>query len=163
MEPTTLAERALTMQGFAVGTDPAFRRVQPLLRVTPALSTLWVGSGTALGSAPMLLGFAAVSALGAAQRKHPVDRLVDVGLRRLGGRAPLPDNPPPRRFAMAVAAAWAATTAALFATGHRRAALVAGALFVVAGGTVATTHVCLGSWMYRQLERLSAPRRRRAA
>jgi 4-hydroxybenzoate polyprenyltransferase len=142
------------MQGFRIRADPSIRRVEPWLRLTPSLSALWIASGTALASPATLLGFSLFSAFGASRHKHPFDRLYDRGIRRRTKTEPLPDNPPPRRFAMALAAAWAATAAALLATGHRRAGLVAGSLLSVSGATVATTHFCLGSWLYRQLERL---------
>ncbi len=153
MTPATFTERSLAMQGFPIRSDPSIRRVQPWLRLTPSLSTLWIATGTALASPAMLLGFALVSALGASQRKHPFDRLYDRWIRRVARSERLPENPPPRRFAMALASVGAATTALLFATGQRRAAIVAGALLGSAGATVATTHLCVGSWAYRQLVR----------
>jgi len=143
METTTVTERGLALQGFRPS-DPAIRRVQPWLRMTPSLSTLWIASGTALGSPAILGGFSLVSAFGASQHKHPFDRL----------HRGLPDNPPPRRFAMGLAAAWAATAAALFATRHRLGGRIAGGLLAAAGLTVATTHFCLGSFIYRQLQRI---------
>ena len=161
MAHATLTERGLAMQGFPIGSDPSLRRVEPWLRLTPALSTVWIASGTILASPAMLLGFSLVSAFGASRHQHPFDRLYDRGLRPLVKGEPLPDNPPPRRFAMALAAAWAAVAAALLATEHRRAGRVAGGLLSVAGATVASTHFCLGSWVYRQLERLPRSERRR--
>jgi hypothetical protein len=149
-----MTERGLAMQGFPVGTDPSIRRVEPWLRLTPSLSTLWIASGTALASPAMLAGFSLVSAFGASRHKHPFDRLYEIGIRRLAKSEPLPDNPPPRRFAMALAAVWAASAAALLATEHRRAGRIAGGLLGVAGATVALTHFCVGSWVYRQLARL---------
>jgi len=162
MTPGTLSERGLELQGFAVRSDPSIGRVEPWLRLTPSLSGLWIASGTALGSPAMLLGFSFVSAFGASQHKHPFDHLYDRLIRRVARSERLPDNPPPRRFAMALASAWAATTAVLFATGRRRAGLVAGCSLGVAAATVATTHFCLGSWIYRQLDRLRARPRARA-
>src|SRR5262249_9387086 len=147
MGPARFTDRALAVQGFSCGTDPALRRVEPWLRLTPSLSALWIGTGTALASPRTLLAFSLVSAIGAAQRKHPFDPLYDGGRRGPVKGEPLPDNPPPRRFAMGLAAAWAAAAAALLATGHRRAGLVAGSLLTAAGVTVAATHVCLGSWV----------------
>ncbi|MGZ3406622.1 MAG: DUF4395 family protein [Polyangia bacterium] len=144
MAHETFTDRALAMQGFPVHADPEIRRMAPWLRVTPSLSTLFIATGTALASPTILLGFSLVSAFGASRRKHPFDRLHQA----------LPDNPPPRRFAMALAAAWAATAAALLASGHRRAGMVAGGLLTAAAATVASTHFCVGSWAYRQLERL---------
>jgi hypothetical protein len=149
-----MTARGLAIQGFPIRSEPSLGSLAPWLRLTPSLSALWIVTGTALASPALLLAFAAVSAFGASQRKHPFDLLYNRGLRPLVGSAPLPDNPPPRRFAMGLAAAWAAASAALFASGHRRAGYVAGSLLGVAGTTVATTHFCLGSWIYRQLGRI---------
>jgi hypothetical protein len=154
MTSAMLAERGLKMQGFAVGADPSLRRVAPWLRLTPSLSTLWIATGTMLASPALLAGFALVSAFGASRGEHPFDRLYERWIRgRVHGER-LPRNPPPRRFAMALASAWALTAALLVQSGHRRAGRVAGGVLTAAGATVATTHVCLGSLLYRQLERL---------
>jgi len=149
--PSTWSERALAMQGFPMRTDPSLRRVAPWLRLTPSLSTLWILSGLVLESPRLLVSFAAVSAFGASRRRHPFDRLYDRAVRPLAGSAPLPDNPPPRRFAMGLAAAMAATSAALLAGGRRRTGLVVGALLGAAAVTVSTTHFCAGSWIYRHV------------
>jgi hypothetical protein len=159
MTSAALTERGLAMQGFPIRTDPVVRRVQPWLRLTPSLSTAWIASGTVLGSPGVLLGFSLVSAFAASQHKHPFDRLYNRWIRRVTKSERLPDNPPPRRFAMGLAAAWAMTAATLFATGHRRAGFVAGGLLTAAGATVATTHFCVGSWVFRQLERLRTHKR----
>ncbi|AKV02638.1 hypothetical protein AKJ09_09301 [Labilithrix luteola] len=152
-------ERNLDMQGFACETDASIAGVAPWLRLTPSLSTAWIVTGTALASPAVLFCFSLTSAFGASRREHPFDRLYNRGLRRITKTAPLPANPPPRRFAMGLAAAWAATAAALFATGHKRTGRIAGGLLGLAGATVASTHFCLGSFVYRQLEKLPKPRR----
>jgi hypothetical protein len=146
----TLTERGLAMQGFPTSIG------KKGLRFTPSLSTLWIAAGTARASPEALLSFALVSAFGASRRRHPFDRLY-----RVATSEALPENPPPRRFAMALASAWAATTAMLFATRHRAAGFVAGALLATAAATVATTHFCVGSWIYRQGEGLFAVERQR--
>jgi len=135
---TPFAQRNLAMQGF----DEVDPRIAPWLRLTPSLSATWISVGTILQSPAVLLGFSLVSAFGAVRGKHPFDRL----------HRGLPENPPPRRFSMALAAAWSAAVALLFATGHRRAGTIAGAVLGVAGATVASTHFCVGSFAYRQLE-----------
>jgi hypothetical protein len=151
MAHATFTDRALAMQGFPIRANRRMRRIRPWLRLTPSLSTLWIASGTALASPALLLGFALVSALGASRRKHPFDELYDRVLRRVTKGEPLLDNPAPRRFAMALAAAWAATAALLMVTRHRRAGRIAGGLLGAAGATVASTHFCLGSWTYRRI------------
>jgi hypothetical protein len=138
---TTFAQRNLAMQGFDLALPRAKTR---WLRMTPSLNTLWIATGTLLASPITLLGFSVVAAYGASQRSHPFDAVY-----RWTHDEPLPDNPPPRRFAMAVASAWATATALLFATGHRRAGTIAGAALTLAGASVATTHFCLGSLVYR--------------
>ncbi len=143
------AQRNLAMQGFK-----AVPSASSWLRMTPSMSTTWIATGTALRSPLVLLGFSLVSAFGASRRTHPFDQVYNRGLRRLTHGDALPENPAPRRFAMGLASAWAATTAALFATGHKRGATVAGALLALAGGLVASTHFCVGSFIYRQVERL---------
>lgn len=151
MTPSTWTERALAMQGFPMRMDPSLRRAASWLRLTPSLSTLWILSGLGLESPPLLLSFAAVSALGASRRRHPFDRLYDRVVRPLAHSAPLPDNPPPRRFAMGLAATMAATSAALLAGGRRRTGLAVGGLLGAAAVTVATSHFCVGSWIHRHV------------
>jgi hypothetical protein len=137
----TFTQRNLAMQGFAPGLPLKQTR---WLRMTPSLNTLWLATGTLLASPVTLLGFSVVAAYGARGPSHPFDRLY-----RWTHGEPLPDNPKPRRFAMAIASIWATATALLFATGHRRAGTIAGAALTLAGASVATTHFCLGSLIYR--------------
>jgi hypothetical protein len=153
MAHANLSERGLTMQGFPIRQDPSIQQIEPWLRLTPSLSTIWITSGTALSSPLALLGFSLVSAIGASQKNHPFDQLYNLGIRRVVKGKPLPENPPPRRFAMALAAAWAAVAAGLMLTGRRRAGTATGALLAISGATVATTHLCLGSLVYQRLQR----------
>lgn len=145
----------LEMQGFACRVDPSIAEVAPWLRVTPALSTVWILVGTLAGSHVVLWLFAAVSGFASTQRVHPFDRLSNA-IRARGDDPdePLPENPAPRRFAMALAAAWSAATGALFALGLRTAGFVSGAALSLAGLAVASIHFCVGSWIY---QRLTAP------
>jgi hypothetical protein len=124
---------------------------EPWLRASPALSTAWIAGATAAGSPAALLMFSTISAPGASRRTHPFDYALNRIRRHTSAGADLPANPPPRRFAMLLAAAWAATTAGLFASGRKRAGYISGALLTTAGLTVATTHFCLGSWIYQHL------------
>jgi hypothetical protein len=150
MSPTTRA--GLTMQGFACDVDPRVVSAARWLRFTPALSTIWIALGTALRSPILLWSFAVIAALGAAGW-HVFDALFDVLVRPAVKSSPLPPNPPPRRFAMAIAAAWSAGAGALMAAGFTLTGVVAGSMLALAGATVATTHFCLGSWFYHQILR----------
>lgn len=52
---------------------------------------------------------------------------------------------------MVLAAAWSAATGALFAAGLDPIGYASGAALSLAGLTVAATHFCLGSWLFRRL------------
>lgn len=81
------------------------------------------------------------------------DELFNVLVRHWVGAARLPPNPAPRRFAMAVAAVWSGAAGWLMTIGLGWAGVALGSALAVAGATVATTHFCLGSWLYRLLWR----------
>lgn len=145
----TLRSR-LMLQGFDCDSDPRVAASARWLRFTPTLSALSILSGTVLRSPPVLWGFALVAAVGAV-RWNLFDVIFN-GIVRHWVHAPtLPPNPAPRRFAMAVAAVWSAGAGALMAEGMTVAGVVAGGALAAAGALVATTHFCLGSWMYRIL------------
>ncbi len=146
------ARRGLMLQGFACDTDPGIASAAPWLRFTPAISTLCIIAGTALRAPSVLWAFAAVAAVGSLGW-NAFDQVFNSAVRRWVHASPLPANPAPRRFAMAVAAVWSGAAGVLLWLGPVWVGQVAGAALAVAGGTVATTHFCLGSWMYRQLRR----------
>jgi hypothetical protein len=147
--PVALAAR-LRMQGFACDHDPLVARLEPWLRWTPGLSTIWILAGTVLREPGILLAFSLVAGLGAAGW-HPLDALFNGVVRHLQKLPALPHNPAPRRFAMAVAAAWSAMTAILYAAGYLGWGLAAGLLLAAAALLVASTHFCLGSWVWHRL------------
>jgi hypothetical protein len=158
---TSAIRQHLIWQGFACDSDPRIAGAAVWLRFTPALSTLFIVTGTALRSPAILWSFAAIAALGAAGW-HLFDHLFNAAVRRWVGAAPLPPNPPPRRFAMAVAAGWSALAGLLMAWGLDWAGVAAGGLLALAGLTVATTHFCVGSWLYGVLwRRQGVPSRHR--
>lgn len=142
----------LNLQGFACDSDPRIMASTRWLRFTPALSTLCIIAGTVLRSPAILLGFALVAAGGAAGW-NAFDALFNVWIRRWVQAERLPPNPAPRRFAMVVAAIWSTGAAWLMAAGWVGIGVAAGSVLAVAALTVATTHFCLGSWLYRLLRR----------
>ncbi len=152
MAITEAVRLRLMLQGFACDTDPRVAATARWLRFTPALSTLCIITGTALRSPTVLWSFAIVAAIGAAGW-HVFDELFNALVRRWVRAARLPPNPAPRRFAMAVAAAWSAGAGGLMTAGFGWAGVAAGGALAVAGATVATTHFCLGSWLYHLLWR----------
>ena len=146
-------ERRLEMQGISCTSDPTFRSVVPWLRFSPGLTTLGAAVGTAF-SAPAVLGaLALVTGTCAATPRHPFDLLYDHGVRRVTGTPRLPRNEAPRRFACALATVWLVATAVAFSAGLSSLGYALGALLVVLGGLVATTHFCFGSLVYRAVHR----------
>ena len=144
------------MQGFACDTDPAVARAAPWLRLTPAVSALWIVTALLLRSAAALWMFAALAALGAGGL-HLFDQAVNV-VQRARGAPTLPANPAPRRFAMALAAGMSAVSGLLIARGYTIAGVLLGSVLALAALIVASTHFCLGSWMWAQLRRGVAAR-----
>ncbi|HVH66395.1 MAG TPA: DUF4395 family protein [Gemmatimonadales bacterium] len=152
MTTTEAIRSRLQLQGFDCDSDPRVLAGARWLRFTPTLSTVCIIAGTALRSPIVLWSFALVTMVGAAGW-HLFDALFNVFVRRWAQAPPLGPNPAPRRFAMAVAAVWSATASGLMSAGFVRTGVVAGGALAVAGAIVATTHFCLGSWMYRRLRR----------
>jgi uncharacterized protein DUF4395 len=142
----------LMLQGFACDTDPRVAASARWLRFTPALSTLCIIAGAALQSPTVLWIFAIISAIGAAGW-NVFDALFNALVRDWVHAPRLPPNPAPRRFAMAVAAVWSAGAGWLMAIGLVWAGVAAAGALAVAAATVATTHFCLGSWLYHLLRR----------
>ncbi len=137
----------LVLQGYACEPGSAVEAAARWLRFTPALSTLCIIAGSVLRSPAVLWAFAGISSLGAAGW-HPFDATFNLGVRHLVGAEPLPVNRAPRRFAMMIAGVWSAGAGALIAAGFLKTGMVVGISLALAGALVATTHFCLGSWMY---------------
>jgi hypothetical protein len=147
--PVAIAAR-LRMQGFACDYDPAVARLEHWLRWTPGISTFWIVLGTVLREPAILWSFALVAAMGASGW-HPVDALFNYGARHSLQLPPLPRNPAPRRFAMALAALIAAVEGVLFAAGSTALGLVAGVALSAAAVLVTATHFCIGSWIWHRI------------
>ncbi len=143
----------LEVQGYTCVDDPAFARIVPWLRFTPALCTLVVAIGTALRAPIILWSLVPLAALGAIFSHHPFDLVYNGTLRRLTGTIPLPPNGAPRRFACGLAAAWLIPTAWAFTAGDVWAGYALGMILVAVGAMVSVSHVCLPSIAYNALLR----------
>jgi hypothetical protein len=139
----------LATQGYACDLE-LVGQLAPWLRWTPALSALWIAAGTTAKAPTILWSFSLCAAAGAAGW-HPLDALFNNGVRHVFSLPRLPSNPPPRRFAMAMAAIWSAATGLLFHKGLDTAGMVAGGLMIMAALTVATTQFCFGAWVWHRL------------
>lgn len=154
MKISSIKEQALNMQGFSCTVESDLGAdIIPWLRFTPALSTGWIFLGTVLASPVILWLFAILSGISAARTYHFFDWIYNQWVRKLTKTSKLPINPKPRRFSMLLAALWSLFTGLLFMAGFSIAGYMAGFLLIIAGASVAITHVCLGSFIYRIWER----------
>lgn len=148
----------LETQGFSPTDDPAFARVAPWLRFTPALCATFMGLGTALASPVILGALMPVAALGAIFPVHPFDLIYNRGIRRLTGTQPLPRNGAPRRFACGMAAVWLAATALAFGQGLTLPGYVLGGVLTAVAAVVSVSHFCMSSLIYGALFGRRSPR-----
>ena len=140
-------------QGSVAPSEAELRLLAPCLRLAPALSGLTALTGTLLGSAPVLLGLALALATCALGPHHPVDLLYVLLGRRLTGGPALPPNPPARRFACALASAWAGGITAFLATGHPVGATALGVAVALTAVVPATSGFCPGAWLWGVVRR----------
>lgn len=141
--------RNLEMQGFSCTTDSVVREMQFWLRLTPALSAVWIAVAIAFTSPLLLWMFSAISMHGALSKFHLFDMIYNLSISRYTKTALLQPNPNPRRFSMFLASLFSTLSGLLFNVGYVIAGYVTGLVLVVAATLVATTHYCLGSWVYR--------------
>lgn len=148
------ASTNLDLQGFEVRSHESER----WLRFTPALSTLCILTGTAFAQPKILWLFSLISLIGSVSDHHLFDSIYNLIVRPYS-KVSLPDNPLPRRFAMMIAGIWASVAGLLFAMDFTITGYIVGGMLAIAGTLVATTHFCLGSWLYRQIEHKTPPKR----
>ena len=145
---TTTKEQNLNMQGIYYASD----EIQKWLRFTPALSTVCILSGTVLAQPRILFVFSLISLIGSVSDHHLFDSIYNFVVRPFTKTPELPENPEPRRFAMLIAGIWSSVAGLLFALDFMIAGYIVGGMLAIAGTLVATTHFCLGSWMYRMIQ-----------
>ena len=152
---TALAPRTarwLEIQGFNCSRRPDADDLVPWLRFSPGLTTGVVVLGTVMAS-PLVLGaLSLVTGTCAVTPRHPFDLVYDRAVRPVTGTLAIPRTPVPRRFACGIATVWLVTTAVSFWVGAVLLGNALGAVLVLLGALVATSHRCVGSLVYRLLE-----------
>jgi Domain of unknown function (DUF4395) len=144
----------LRLQGFTA--DEAWlAEVALWLRPSPALCAAFAAIATVAASPSILFGLAVIAFLGAVMPFHPFDLIYNYGIRLLSGKRPLPPNGAPRRFGCAVATVWLVATALLFLDGRAAAGYTLGALFIAVAGLLSATDICIPSYVYGLLRRLT--------
>jgi hypothetical protein len=138
----------LRVQGYVHVDGQTLKAVEPWLRWSPAICTLFIALGTVLASPWILWGLVPFALAGAVMDRHPFDYLYNFGFRHLTRTPPLPPHGAPRRFACTLAAAWLAGTGALFALDLTTLGYVAGGVMTGMATLVSVTHFCVPSVIY---------------
>ena len=149
--PMNWMDRNLAMQGYQLDPETA-RRLRIGLRFSTSLCLPIVVTGLALESAPVIAATAALGVVAGFGPRHPFDLVWNHGVRHLFRAPAVPPSPRRRRHAFKVGTAWLLAVAALFAAGLTTAALVIGAMLVVACALVSTVNFCVPSFLLSLVE-----------
>lgn len=147
----------LATQGYRLSDDERAALWLGLRFSTGACLTLVVVA-LALQAPLMIFALSGIGVVASFAARHPFDHVWNHGVRRLAGGPLLPPSPRRRRDAFKVATIWLILVGALLATGATTAALVLGAMLVVACAIVTITNLCLPSETFAWLERRRASR-----
>jgi hypothetical protein len=138
-------------QGYRLS-DDELQRLRFAVRFPTALCLPLVAIGLVTGSWPLLLGLAAIGGVAGFTTRHPFDTLWNRVVRRFVAAPELPRNPRPRRHAFKLGTAMLVAVAALFAADQQAAALVLGALLVLACASATVLNFCVPSALLARLE-----------
>lgn len=152
----------LALQGFTDVPEHHLKAIDLGLRVSPVFCMTLTAIGTALGSTSLLLALSGIALLGAVRKGNPFDVFYNHGLRHTLNGPRLPEYPPPRHFACAVASIWLLMTVGLMFSGVEYAGQVMGWVMVGIAGVPVTTGFCVPSFVYR-LATDTMPARNRVA
>ena len=136
------------MQGFTGLDDETLLAIEPWLRLSPTICTIWAAAGTALGSALVIWALVPFAALGALLPGHPFDAIYNHGIRRWTGGPRIPVYGTPRRFACGVASVWLTGVALAFQLGAPTAGYLLGTLFVMIAVVPVLTGFCIPSFLW---------------
>ncbi|OHA84888.1 MAG: hypothetical protein A2591_01010 [Candidatus Yonathbacteria bacterium RIFOXYD1_FULL_52_36] len=150
ISPRTCAH--LDAQGYtAFSTEEKIRLNLPL-RFTPTVCSVGVVVGMVLGSWEVFAVLSIFGILGTIFPKgQPVDVLYNTLFYKLFRTPKLPPAPPQKRFACALGAAFLIGATYSFFVGATTWGYGFGVGYIVAAGLMATTHWCVGSWLYNKI------------
>jgi hypothetical protein len=146
-------KRNLETQGYCLS-DPERRALRVGLRFSTGLCLPFVAVGLALESIPLLVAAVAIAIIAGFSARHPFDYLWNGVVRHALQGPPLPPNPQRRRDAFKLGTAMLAVVVALFAVGANSAALILGALLLIACLSVTALNLCLPSETLALIERV---------
>lgn len=149
MKPISATTRKrLDMQGFVDQSDAALAEIRPWLRVSPALTVIWMTAGLFLGSAKVIWAMIPFSILGAMFPGHPFDVFYNFGIRFLIGTPALPRYHAVRRACCLMASLWAGVIGWAFYSDVTALGYILGALFIGAALLPVTTDFCIPAYLY---------------
>jgi hypothetical protein len=147
METASRARRYVEMQGYLGLDDETLAKVEPWLRLSPAICMVVAAVGTLLASPWVLWALVPFAVAGVLMPNHPFDVIYTYGFRLLTGGPRLPRSGVPRRFACAVGATWLLATGAAFYLGAHTAGTVLGLALVGVAAVLVTTGFCVPSFL----------------
>lgn len=136
------------MQGFVGMSDAALSEIRPWLRVSPAITIVWMATGLFLGSAKVIWALIPFSILGAILPGHPFDVFYNFGIRYLLGKRALPQYHLARRSCCLMASMWAGVTGWAFYSGAAALGYLLGVVFIGAALLPVTTDFCIPAYLY---------------
>ncbi len=149
MKPISVTTRKrLDMQGFVDLSDAELAEIRPWLRVSPALTVIWMAAGLFFGSAKVVWAMIPFSILGALLPGHPFDVFYNFGIRFFLGKRALPRYHLARRFCCMMASMWAGVVGWAFYSGATLLGYILGVLFIGAALLPVTIDFCIPAYLY---------------
>lgn len=142
--------RNLTIQGF-VCNSASFDRIEPWLRLNPAICLAFAVIGFAYSSYQVFLLMAAFAAVGAIFPHALGDVIYNTLIRHFTKTPALPPNPPPRRFACFVGFLWTLTIVWAFYMTYTTLASVLAIVLIIVIIPMVSIHFCIASEIYQMV------------
>ena len=149
MKPISATTRKrLNMQGFVDLSDADLAAIGPWLRLSPALTVIWMAVGLFFGSAKVIWAMLPFSLLGAILPGHPFDVFYNFGIRFLIGAPALPRYHLARRACCLMASLWTGVIGWAFFSGATLLGYILGVLFIGAALLPVTIDFCIPAYLY---------------
>ncbi len=145
---STITRKRLNMQGFVDLSDAELAAIRPWLRLSPALTVIWMAVGLFFGSAKVIWAMLPFSILGAILPGHPFDVFYNFGIRFLIGTPALPRYHLARRACCLLASIWTGVIGWAFHSGATPLGYILGVLFIGAALLPVTIDFCIPAYLY---------------
>jgi Domain of unknown function (DUF4395) len=145
---STVVRKRLDMQGFVDLSDAELAEIRLWLRVSPALTVIWMAAGLFVGSAKVIWAMIPFSILGALLPGHPFDVFYNFGIRFFLSKRALPRYHLARRSCCLMASMWTGVTGWAFHSGTTDLGYILGVLFIGAALLPVATDFCIPAYLY---------------